>query len=108
MLPDSDTTLLGLGLLLTMIPRDVTGVHFAKVVPRDVFQAGLMGDAGGFGRVFFGIAVFLAVVFLPDPLDGGDGEESSVCTNLTTVSHVQAFHSSPVWVPRMASLIYHR
>ena len=48
------------------------------------FQAGVIGDAAGFGRVFLGIAGFLVVVFLPDPEKGGDGEESSMRTNLAT------------------------
>jgi hypothetical protein len=43
-----------------------------------------MEDAGGFGLVFLGIIGFLVVVRLPFLGDRGDGEESSVCTNLTT------------------------
>jgi len=42
---------------------------FGKSHPRVAFQTGLMGDAGGFGRVCFGPVAFLGVVFLPDPLD---------------------------------------
>jgi hypothetical protein len=45
-----------------------------------------MGDAGGFGRVFRGIADFLTVVFLPDPFDRGDGEESTMLTNRTFIN----------------------
>jgi hypothetical protein len=70
----------------TQHSRADVGVHFAKVVPSVVIQTGGMGDAGGFARVFFGIAGFLAVVFLPVFADPIDGEESSVCTNLTSIN----------------------
>ena len=73
---------------LSAIAETITGNggHSAKVVPSVAFQTGLIGDAGGFGRVFFGIAGFLAVVFLPDPPDGSDGEESTVLTKRTSIS----------------------
>jgi hypothetical protein len=66
--------------------RTPLGVHFAKLVLSVAFQAGRIGDAGGFGLVFFGIPGFLAVVFLPVLGDCIDGEESSVCTNFTSIS----------------------
>lgn len=58
----------------------------ANIGPKAAFQAGLIGDAGGFGRNFFGTACFLIVVFLPDPLDRGDGEESTVLTKRTSIN----------------------
>jgi len=57
-----------------------------KFVARVVFHTGLIGDAGRLGRVFFGTGGFLLVVFLPDPLDRGDGEESTVLTKRTSIS----------------------
>jgi len=45
-----------------------------------------MGEAGGFGRAFFETADFLAVVFLPDPSDRVDGEESTVLTKRTSIN----------------------
>ena len=41
-----------------------------------------MGDARGFGRILFGTKDDLMVVLLPELGHCGDGEESSVCTNL--------------------------
>jgi hypothetical protein len=74
------------GLLVGIRFPGEVGVHFAKIVPRVGFQAGLTGDAGRFGRVFFGIAGFLTVVFLPNCGDCIDGEESSVWTNLPYIN----------------------
>jgi hypothetical protein len=42
-----------------------------------------MGDAGSFGRIIFGPMADFAVVFLLLLVDGGNGEESTVFTNLT-------------------------
>jgi hypothetical protein len=45
-----------------------------------------MGDAGGFGRSFFGRTAAFPVVGLLFLANGGDGEESTVLTNLTSIS----------------------
>lgn len=45
-----------------------------------------MGDAGDFGRIFFGRKADFPVVGLLFFADGGDGEESTVFVNLTSMS----------------------
>jgi hypothetical protein len=45
-----------------------------------------MGDAGGFGRLFFGRTATFLVVGLLLLVEGGDGEESTVFVNLTSMS----------------------
>ncbi len=45
-----------------------------------------MGDRGGFAPGFRDLSLDFAVVLLPDLEDGDDGEESSVCTNRTSIS----------------------
>ena len=49
-------------------------------------QAGLVGDAGSFGRLFFGRTAPFLVVGLLFFVDGGDGEESTVFVSLTSIS----------------------
>jgi hypothetical protein len=55
-----------------------------------------MGDAGGFGRFFFGRTADFAVVGLLFFVDGGDGEESTVLVNLTSMSS-RIVAIGPVW-----------
>ena len=45
-----------------------------------------MGDAGSFGRFFFGRTAAFPVAGLLFLADGGDGEESTVLVNLTSIS----------------------
>ena len=54
--------------------------------PQGRFQAGLLGDAGSFGRIFLGRSADFPVVGLLFLVEGGDGEESTVFTNLTSMS----------------------
>jgi hypothetical protein len=46
----------------------------------------LIGDAGSFGRIFLGRGADFLVVGLLFLVDGGDGEESTVFVNLTSMS----------------------
>src|ERR1019366_920482 len=60
--------------------------HWANIVPRVAFQAGLMGDAGSFERILFGRTPAFPVVGLLFLVDGGDGEEPTLLMNLTSIS----------------------
>ena len=60
------------------------------------FQAGLMGDAGSFERILFGRTAAFPVVGLLFLVDGGDGEESTLLTNLTSMSS-RIVAIGPVW-----------
>jgi hypothetical protein len=79
-----------------------------KPSARGAFQAGLIGDAGGFGRDFFGIAGFLPVVFLPDPGEGGDGEESTVFVNLTDLYFCDLYRISTGRESSAAKRLFHK
>jgi hypothetical protein len=46
----------------------------------------LIGDAGSFDRILFGRTAAFPVVGLLFVGDGGDGEESTVFVNLTSIS----------------------
>ena len=78
-----------------------------KSRPQGRFSSGLDRDAEGFGRVFRGITEFLAVVFLPNPMDRGDGEESSVCTNQAiTLSRFHCCLEQHQWQSETPFLIF--
>src|SRR6185369_5766811 len=62
---------------------------------RAVFYPGLIGDAGGFGRIFRGRRDVFVVVRLAFFREGNDGEESSVWTNFTSINSRRVASASP-------------